>query len=67
MNKIVYKFWLARDKLYSKGNKYLFIVLVDRLLNIVKRLKNLKKTSDLNYIYKNELDKILKDNFQTVL
>ena len=67
MNKIVYKFCLAGDKLYSKGNKYLFIVLVDRLLNIVKRLKIKKKTSDLNYIYKNELDKILKDNFQTVL
>ena len=42
MNKIVYKFWVTGHNLYSKGNEDLLLVLMDRLLNIVKRLQNKK-------------------------
>ena len=47
MNKIVYKFLLARDKfmpeLHLKQPRDLLIVLVNHLLNIVKGFKNSKK------------------------
>ena len=43
-------------ELHLRQSGFLLTVIMNRLLNIVKVFKN-KKTGDLNYIYKNELDK----------
>ena len=63
MNEIVNKLLLTGDKLMPElhlrqpGFTYLLIVLAGRLFNIKKKIQNFKETSDLNYIYKNELGK----------
>ena len=59
MNEIVNNFLFIGDNLMPKfhlESQDLLIVFVNRLPNILKQLKNSQK-HDLNYIYKNELDK----------
>ena len=59
MNKIVYKFLLARDKfmpeLHLKQPRDLLIVLVNHLHR--ERIQKFKETGHSNHIYQNELDK----------
>ena len=59
MNKIVNIFFWLKKSLCSNcicDNQDLLMALVDHLLNIIKGFKKLRKTGNLKYIYKNELD-----------